>query len=181
MDAIQRTGLTWTEENDLRWYFARDYESPLGLRSSMHGQLQKLKLGRGSGESSAQPGEVSEETFHNARRLNRLIARLRPVPPELQPVLRALFGPEPTTGLDIWGELAPIVPFTTGAAAAHRHSRSERPLVEWLQRLSQRVREQKGHQRLRDARLVAELRLEAEELLSQAVESFRRGATRRAA
>ena len=180
MDTIQRSGLTWTEENDLRWYFARDYESPLGLRSSLHGQIEQLKLGRAAGEGGRAGGELSEVAYFAAQRVNRRAARLELMPPELLAVLQAAFGPHRGQGLEVWGELAPVVLCSAGAAEAHRRSRSKHPLAEWLQRLSYRVRGQKGPAKPRDARLVAELRLEAEALLFEAVQCYRQARARRA-
>jgi hypothetical protein len=124
------------DEADLRWYL-NESEGAMGLRSSFGPMVARLEAPMSHGRPIM---ELADHQLKAATRARLIRRSLEALAPEHQLVLRSVYlarrdTPAHPDALRRWRELAGLVENSEAARAAHRRSRTPRPLAEWLERI----------------------------------------------
>jgi hypothetical protein len=206
MTALASLRLHPSDESDLRWLLSREFEGDLGMRSGFHDFLRQMDLRArlhrpaktdphlepqyvhvsSAVEHGAAEGIADEALLAAAGRYRRVRRRWDALAGEHQDVLAAVYGSRRYDGLTAFrhpgsgDELCGVVLVVPEARAAFHRSRSDRGLLDWLQRLSVRFEKQRHRkktvssreQRRDDEQLVADLVLAAEVRLVAAVRAY---------
>jgi hypothetical protein len=207
MTALASLRLHPADESDLRWLLSREFEGDLGMRSGFHDFLRQMELRANlrrsattdprfkprqylhvssAVEHGAAEGIADEALLGAAGRYRRVRRRWDALAREHQDVLAAVYGSRRYDGLTAFrhpgssDDLSGVVLVVPEARTAFRRSRSDRGLLDWLQRLSVRFEKQRHRkktvssreQRRDDEQLVADLVLAAEVRLIAAVRAY---------
>lgn len=116
---------------DLRWYWS-DAAGDLGLKSNFEPMRARLETGGRTG--GAPILELDEKCIDAATRERHIRRALERITERDRGILRAAFGGA-DRDLPAFGRATGVVPMTDAATLAHRKSRTNRPLEEWLVRL----------------------------------------------
>ncbi len=148
-------------EDDLRWYF-NESSGAMGLKSNFAGMVMNIQAPRSHGNSCAAViGEHQVEAASRARWVSRVLTA---VGEDHARTLRAAYQARQSNdpaaaALKAFGELGSLVLESPATVEYHRRSRSQKPLLDWLLRISRKQASPAARSQCAEVRRDAEARL----------------------